>query len=66
MEDMYMSEPSDLEKLNISLIKWMEEAVGDHPDSECLAIPNLAGPGSEEEEDSHSIQVRHRDKQKRL
>ena len=55
MEDMCMPEPSDLEKLNISLIEWMEEAVSDHPDGECLANPSLDRPGSEEEEDSHSI-----------
>ena len=26
MEDMYMPEPPDLEKLNMTLVEWMEEA----------------------------------------
>ena len=62
MEDMYMSEPSDLEKLNISLIKWMEEAVSDRSDGEYPAIPYLNTSRPEEEEDSHPIYARYRDK----
>ena len=57
-----MSEPSDLEKLNISLIKWMEEAVSDRSDGEYPAIPYLNTSRPEEEKDSHPIYARYRDK----
>ena len=52
MEDMYMPEPPDLEKLNMSLVEWME-AVSSHPDGNYLEIPDRNRIGSEEEEDEH-------------
>ena len=53
MEDLYALEPPDLEKLNMSLVEWIEEAVSNHPDGDYLAIPERHNPGSEEEEDEH-------------
>ena len=52
MEDLYTPTPPDLEKLNMSLVEWMEEAVSNHPDGDYLA-PDRDRPGSEEEEDEH-------------
>ena len=53
MEDMYLPEPPDLEKLNMTLVEWMEEAVSNHPDGNYLEIPDRNRIGSEEEEDEH-------------
>ena len=53
MEDIYTPKPPDLEKLNMPIVEWMEEAVSNHPDGEYLAIPDRDRPGAEEEEDEH-------------
>ena len=53
MEELYTPEPPDLEKLNMSLVEWMEEAVSDHPDGNYLEIPDQNRCGAEEEEDEH-------------
>ena len=53
MEDIYTPKPDDLEKLNMSLVEWMEEAVSNHPDGDYLEIPDRNRIGSEEEEDEH-------------
>ena len=38
MEDMYMPGPPNFQRLIMSLVEWMEEAVSDHPDGDCLAF----------------------------